>query len=133
MADDAGIDRRFLGTWRLAGVDREDVASGRKLDQDITQSGYISYTPDRRMMVIIARHADGKPDEYTCYAARWSVEGEVVYHDIDMALRAPWKGTRQIRGFRFEGNRLILSPPESPDFLHGTVTRRSLTWEKVEA
>lgn len=125
------IEERFLGCWRLIGVDREEAATGRKLDTDMTQSGYVSYTPDGRMIVIIARHKPGTEDQITSYAARWHVDGDHVVHDIDIAVRAPWTGTKQLRAFRFEDNRLILSPPESEDFLHGTVTRRSLTWEKI--
>ncbi len=125
------IEQKFLGTWRLVGVDREEVATGRKLDQDVKQTGYISYTPDGRMMVIISHLAPGKPEEITCYSARWRVEGDHVVHDVDIAARAPWVGTKQIRGFRFEGDRLTLSPPVSADFVHGSVTRRSLEWEKV--
>jgi hypothetical protein len=127
------LDPRFLGTWRLVGVDREEVATGKKLDEDLKQTGYISYTPDGRMMVIISHvHPDGKED-ITCYSAQWHVEGDHVVHDVDIAARAPWKGTKQLRGFRFEGDRLTLSPPVSPDFVHGSVTRRSLTWRKVAA
>lgn len=132
MADDSNsIDSRFLGCWRLAGVERENAATGEKLDVGMRQSGYISYTPDGRMMVIIARHRTDGGDDITCYAARWRVEGETVIHEIDIAARAPWNGTQQVRGYRFDDNRLTLSPPVSKDFIHGTVTRRSLTWEKV--
>ncbi len=124
-------DSRFLGCWKLVGVDREDIATGRKLDVDTRQTGYISYTSDGRMLVVIARHLDGKDDEVTAYAARWHVEGDSVIHDVDYAVRAPWTGTRQVRGYRFHGNRLTLSPPVSEDYIHGSVTRRSLEWEKV--
>ena len=131
MAATVKHDPRFLGTWRLAGVDREEVATGKKLDQELKQSGYISYTPDGRMMVIISHvHPDGKED-MTCYSGAWHVEGDTVVHDVDLAMRAPWKGTRQLRGFRFHGDRLTLSPPVSPDFVHGSVTRRSLEWQKM--
>ena len=134
MTDAAdSIEQKFLGTWRLVGVQREEVATGRKLDQDVKQTGYIAYTPDQRMMVIISHVAPGKPEEITCYSARWHVQGEHVIHDVDIAARAPWKGTRQIRGFHFHGDRLTLSPPVSADFVHGSVTRRSLEWEKVQA
>lgn len=131
--DTAAIANKFLGTWRLVGVDREEVASGRKLDQDVKQTGYISYTPDGRMMVIISHLAPGKPEEITCYSAQWHIEGDHVIHDVDIAARAPWVGTKQVRGYHFHGNRLTLSPPVSADFVHGTVTRRSLEWEKVGA
>ncbi len=131
FAPTASHDPRFFGAWRLVGVSREDVATGKKLDEDVTQTGYISYTRDGRVMVIISREAPGKPAEVTCYAAAWHVEGEHVIHDVDIAARAAWKGTRQLRGFRFHGDRLTLSPPVSPDYVHGSVTRRSLEWQKV--
>ena len=134
MSEDiAAIERKFLGAWRLVGVDRDEVATGKKLDPDVKQTGYISYTPDKRMMVIISHVAPGKPEEITCYCAQWRVEGEHVVHDVDIAARAPWVGTQQVRGYDFHGNRLTLSPPVSADFTHGTVTRRSLEWEKVGA
>ncbi len=125
------VDQRFLGSWRLVGVNREEVATGKKLDTDAQQSGYISYTSDGRMMVIIARKSPGKEDEVTCYAAKWHLEGDNVIHDVEIAGRAPWAGTRQVRGYHFEGNKLTLSPPVSEDYIHGSVTRRSLEWEKV--
>lgn len=129
--ENEGADSRFLGSWRLAAVDREDVATGQKLDTDLKQSGYIAYTPDGRMMVIISRSVEGQPEQITCYAAQWHVDGNKVIHEVDIAARAPWAGTRQVRNFHFHGNRLTLSPPVSEDFIHKTVTRRSLTWEKV--
>ena len=128
---DQTIEQKFLGCWRLVGVEREDAASGTKLDVGTNQSGYISYTPDGRMMVIIARHNPDGDDHITGYAAKWHVEGETVIHDVEIATRLPWAGTKQLRGFRFHGNRLTLSPPVSEDFIHRTVTRRSLEWEKV--
>ena len=132
MVDATGpVEQKFLGTWRLVGVDREEAATGKKLDVDTQQSGFISYTPDGRMMVIIARHIDGQEDEVTCYAARWHVEGDSVVHDVELAGRAPWKGTRQVRGFQFNADRLTLSPPVSEDYIHGSVTRRSLEWQKI--
>ncbi len=127
----SAADARFLGSWKLVGVNREEVATGRKLDTDLQQTGYISYTPDGRMMVMIARHFPDKDDEITAYAGNWRVDGDSVIHDVEMAVRAPWKGTRQVRGYRFEGNRLTLSPPVSEDYIHGSVTRRSLEWEKL--
>lgn len=131
MAAENSIESKFLGSWRLVGVDREDIATGKKLDMDKQQTGYIAYTPDGRMMVIISRSQPDGEDHVTCYAAQWHVEGDHVIHDVEIAARAPWAGTRQVRGFRFHGNRLTLSPPVSEDYIHGTVTRRSLEWERV--
>jgi hypothetical protein len=132
MAEDKDVRARLMGTWKLVGVEREMAQSGEKLDQGVEQTGFICYTDEPRMMVIIRRSEPGKPgQEITAYAGPWTIEGDALIHHVEMATREPWIGTRQVRHFRIEGNRLILTPPESPDYTHGAVTRRSLTWEKL--
>jgi hypothetical protein len=132
MGRDEDIKSKFLGTWRLVGVDREVADSGEKLDQGVIQTGFICYTNEPRMMVIIRRAIPGQPgQEITSYAGPWRIEGDAVIHSVEMATREPWVGTEQVRGFSFEGNRLTLSPPVSPDYVHGSVTRRHLVWEKL--
>jgi hypothetical protein len=127
-----GLDARFIGTWSLMGVDREEASSGKKLDVGVTSTGYISYQPDGRMSVVISRVEPGAATPaITCYAAKWTLDGDKVYHDIDIAARHEWNGTRQIRHFTFEGDTLTLRPPVSEDYVHGTVTRRALKWKKV--
>ena len=64
-------------------------------------------------------------------AIRELIAREPIESQAEIAARAPWKGTKQVRGFRFHDDKLTLSPPVSPDFVHGSVTRRSLTWRKV--
>ena len=64
--------------------------TGKKLDEDLKQTGYIAYTPDGKMLVIISHvHPDGKED-ITCYTGDWNVVGEEVIHDVEIAARAPW-------------------------------------------
>ena len=130
MADPTDVRARFAGTWKLVGVDRELAQSGEKLDTGAIQTGFICYTEEPRMMVIIRRAEAGRV-EFISYAGPWSIEGDAVIHHVEIASREAWAGTRQIRHFAFEQNRLILTPPVSPDYTHGAVTRRSLTWERL--
>ena len=127
----SGDPSPFYGMWRLVGVDRQRVGSGEVLDHGVEQNGYICYGDGSRVMVVINRIAPGQPVSVIAYAGTWVVEGNTVFHDVEISTREAWTGTRQIRNFRFEGNRLILSPPESLDLNHNDVTRRSLTWEKI--
>ncbi len=132
MGQGEDIGSKFLGTWKLVGVDREVADSGQKLDQGVVQTGFICYTSEPRMMVIIRRSTPGKPgQEITSYAGPWRIEGDAVIHSVEMATREPWVGTEQVRGFTFEGDRLTLSPPVSADYTHGSVTRRHLVWQKL--
>lgn len=132
MARDSLDRARFYGTWRLVGVDRRDPASGEQLGRGVRQSGYICYTDEGRVMVLISRQDPDKDQPvFTSYAASWEIEGDAVIHTVDMATRAPWVGTRQVRHFTFEDDRLILAPPVSHDFNHDVTTQRTLTWEKL--
>ncbi len=127
----SGLDARFLGTWRLVSVDRAVEATGEALDVGVKSDGYISYQPDGHMSVVISRDEPGKPLGITCYAAKWSLDGDKVYHDIDIAQRPQWAGTRQVRHFTFHGDMLTLRPPVSMDVAHNVVTNRALHWRKV--
>jgi hypothetical protein len=132
MAQEGSLHSRFYGTWKLVGVDRTDPESGEKLGLSAVQTGYICYTDERRVMVLISRQEpNGEPAEFTSYAGTWEIESDAVVHSVEMATRKPWVGTRQVRHFVFEGNRLILTPPTSLDFNHNKITQRSLSWEKL--
>lgn len=130
MAATGDLRSRFLGTWKLVGVDREVADSGDKLDVGAVQTGFICYTDEPRVMVMIRRVEAGGQDIIS-YTGRWSIEGDAVIHHVEMSSREAWIDTEQLRHFAFEGNRLVLTPPVSPDYTHGMVTRRSLTWEKL--
>ena len=129
MSED--LRAKFLGTWKLIGVEREVASSGQKLDENVTQTGFICYTNEPRMMVIIRRMEPGKPQQITSYAGPWTIEDDAVIHHVEMATRETWVNVPQVRHFKFEGDKLILTPPVSEDYTHGAVTRRSLTWQKL--
>ena len=43
-----------------------------------------------------------------------------------------WTGTKQVRIATFDGNRVSLSTPVSPDPVDGKMSVRSLIWEKLK-
>jgi hypothetical protein len=55
----------------------------------------------------------------------------VITHHIDVSWNESWTGTEQKRIARFEGNRVFLSTPPSLDPITGTMTVRTMTWEKL--
>jgi Lipocalin-like domain len=123
--------RKFYGTWRLAAVTRENPATGEKLDLDVAYDGYIAYTPDRRVTVIITRKPPNGERHITCYGARWTLDGDNVVHHVDIGTREGRSGTQQVRRFSFEGDRLTLTPPLSSDYAYDFPTQRSLIWRRV--
>jgi hypothetical protein len=107
--------------------------------------GYISYGADGRMMVVQVRSDRLKPAgdvasaaeaealfrSMLSYAGTYTISGDEVTHHIDIAWNESWTGTRQVRKFRFEGDRLHLTLPASPNPFDGRMGTRRIVWEKV--
>lgn len=138
--------QRLLGTWKLVAAVREDIRSGAKTDLlGPNPIGYINYAPDGRMMVLNVgggRHrpagANATPAEaealfrsMTSYAGTYTIDGNEITHHVDVSWNESWTGTHQKRFARFEGGRVHLSTPPSPDPLTGMMSVRTMTWEKV--
>jgi lipocalin-like protein len=137
---------RLLGTWKLLSAVREDVSSGVRSDLlGANPIGYINYAPHGRMMVINVGGERPKPAtgsatsaeaealfrSMTSYAGTYTIDGSEITHHVDVSWNESWTGTRQKRFARFEGNRVYLSSPPSPDPVTGRMSVRTMTWEKV--
>jgi len=146
-ADDAMRDR-LLGTWRLVSAVREEVPSGARTDlMGPDPQGYITYSPDGRMLVLIVAAdrprptgAVASPEEaarlfrgMVGYGGTFRVEGDRVHHDVDISWNEAWTGTDQVRRFRLDGDRLILENGPNPDPVDGKVSVRTMTWERLRA
>lgn len=139
---------KLLGTWKLVSVIREEVPSGARIDlMGPDPVGYITYSPDGRMVVLIMRSQRPKPAgdrpsaaeaeqlfrSMVSYAGTYRITGpSQITHDVDISWNQSWTGTRQVRNFKFEGDRVTLSTEVSPDPMDGKVSVRSLIWEKVK-
>ncbi len=140
------IHERLIGTWKLLSAVREEIPSGRKSDLlGPGPAGFITYGPDGRMMVVnvggnrrkpaggIATPAEAEAlfRSLTSYAGRYTIDGNVITHHVEVSWNEAWTGTEQKRIARFEGNRAYLSTPPSADPITGTMSVRTMTWEKV--
>jgi len=138
---------RLIGTWKLVSAEREDIPSGRKVDQlGPNPVGYINYAPDGRMMAIIARSDRAKPARprptpeeaealvrsVVSYAGTYTIDGNEVTHHVDISWNESWTGTEQTRLFELDGERLRLSTRPSPDPLDGKMSVRRMVWKKVK-
>lgn len=135
----------LLGTWKLVAAVREEIPSGAKTDLfGANPQGVLNYSPEGRMIALIA-HGDRKapngkatPAEAQAlygsmlsYAGAYTVEGDVVTHHVDISWNESFTGSKQERHFKLDGNRLILSTPQSADPIEGKLSVRRMTWEKV--
>jgi hypothetical protein len=145
MSDDH-TRQHLLGTWKLISAVREDIPSGAKVELlGPHPVGFINYAPDGRMMVINVSNDRHKPvgttataqeaetlfRTMTSYGGTYTIDGNEITHHVDISWNETWTGTAQKRLARFEGNRVYLSTPPSPDPLTGTMSVRTMTWEKL--
>ena len=65
------------------------------------------------------------------YCGRYEIDvkRQWIVHVPEVATEPGYMGSRQIRPYRFEGGRLILSDVEKND---PSVTRWTIVWEKVQ-
>src|SRR5499427_7507533 len=107
--------------------------------------GYINYGADGRMLVLTVASGRRKPAgpkatsaevealfrSMTSYGGTYSIDGNEITHHVDVFWNQSWTGTDQKRVARFEGNRVYLSTPPSLDPITGTMSVRTMTWEKL--
>jgi hypothetical protein len=107
--------------------------------------GYINYSPDGRMMVLVLKSDRLSPaalvptneekialyDTMFAYAGTYIADEEKVVHSIDMSWNQQWTGTQQVRRVRLDGDRLtyITEPARNP--LDGRECVHTVIFEKV--
>ena len=142
----ATMKDRLLGTWTLVSAEREEIPSGAKRAYlGDNPSGFLHYLDDGRMMAIITRggrqapagkvanaaEAEALVRSLVAYGGTYECEGDKVIHHCDISWNQSFTGTDQVRTVTFEGDRLILSPPPSPDPTDGAMSIRRLTWKRL--
>jgi hypothetical protein len=146
QANDKTLRARLIGTWTLVAAEREEIPSGTKTAQlGESPAGFLHYMPDGRMLALITRAGRKKPAGSVANAAEAEAlirsmisyggtyqcrDGEVIHH-CDISWNESFTGTVQTRSVTFDGERMILSPPPSPDPFDGKTSVRRLIWQKV--
>lgn len=135
-----------VGTWKLvsfSGVAANGEAKHLMGDKPI---GFLTYTTDGRMSVIITaenRKLLSVPDRIAApiaeraeafstliaYAGRYSMNGERITHRVEASAMPNQVGTDQVRTAKLEGERLILRTP--PIVQGGVEIRSELIWERL--
>jgi hypothetical protein len=150
MADEdpgfAGKRRALLGTWTMLSWTREETATGRRSDAfGPSPRGFITYTDDGRVMVLVIKRDRPRPaalpptdaekralfDSMFAYSGTFEVQDDRVIHVIDASWNEAWTGTRQIRFLELNGNRLTYRSPPAPDPMDGAECVYRVEFEKV--
>jgi hypothetical protein len=91
------------------------------------------FSAEGRIMVSVS---DGRPElppgttrEYGGYCGNYTFDGTTLTTHVDASPNPAYVGTKQVRGVRFEGDRMVLRPP--PREIDGVTQHRELTWERI--
>ncbi|HTR85715.1 MAG TPA: lipocalin-like domain-containing protein [Reyranella sp.] len=130
----ASAARNVVGVWRLVGGRMTDPA-GKSVGVPYGPRGMgiVSLTSDGRMMAVLvdgrAKLADGAKREYSSYCGNYTFDGGTLVTTVDAASDPGRMGSQQVRKVRFEGDRMVLVPPEIE--MNGAKIHRELTWERM--
>ena len=141
-------DGPLLGTWKLRSFTQEDAATGEKFSSlGPRPGGYLSSSPDGRMMVILVgdnriapkdvvptdREMIGFYKSMLAYAGTYAIDGNRVVHHIDASWNQTWTGTQQIRFFKLDGGTLTLTSASGRRGFDGRIGASTVVWERVES
>jgi len=138
---------QLYGTWRLLSYTRTVVGTGESVDIfGKAPHGFLTYGGDGRMSAIIVGENRPKPSDLAkltdqeraelfktviAYAGTFKVDGSRVTHNVNISWNENWTGTVQVRNFRLEGRRLIISTDQQIG-VDGRQVTSVLTWEKAQ-
>jgi hypothetical protein len=143
-----GRNDSIIGTWKLVSAMvatlSNESRTGKLLGDN--PSGFLTYTGDGRMTAIlvsggrqplsvadpVTAPAAERAEAFTtfaAYAGRFTFDGDIVTHHIEVSLFQNRAGTEQIRFVRLQGNRLTLKTP--PISVNGEQQVWELGWERL--
>jgi Lipocalin-like domain len=140
----------LVGTYKLVASTRRDLDTGEVSDTYGKQpSGYINYTSDGRMLVLIVSDQSDRPAPsigaaltdrqatnlfrtMTAYGGAYEFDGHTVKHHIDISWNQAWTGTTQVRDVQKDGDRLIYTTRPAPSPFDGKMSVVTLIWQKVD-
>jgi len=107
----------ILGVWRLVSFEREYQATGAREDtRGKNPTGYIIFTPEGRMAVVITNEGRKAPNtdqdraglfnSLVAYTGRYRVDGDKWITTVDVSANPALVGTEQTRTFQVTGDRL---------------------------
>ena len=135
----------LLGTWKMRAWTFEDLVSEEQRDAlGPHPCGYITYTPDGRVMVLVVARERARPanlvptneekialyDTMFAYAGKFDFDGTKVVHHIDVSWNEAWRGSSQIRFCELHDDVLtyVSAPARNPmtgrDCVHTVVFER---------
>ena len=141
FADDRA---KLLGIWQIVSYEWENQATDIRLPvMGKNPTGYMIFTPEGRMMVIIMAEGRKAPstdqdrvalfNSMFAYTGMYRLEGDKYITKLDVAWHPARVGTELVRFFRFDGDRLQLISDWMPGTSAAGAMGRVITnWERAK-
>jgi hypothetical protein len=127
--------RSIVGTWNLVDSSARDE-HGNPVPRPYGPlgMGMVTFSANGRMMAVLcdgrASLDEGTTREYASYCGNYTFDGQTLTTHVDASgLVRIAVGRDQVRGVRFEGERMILTPPPLP--VKDKQVYRELHWERI--
>lgn len=136
---------RMLGVWKLETFDLEfQDSEEHHTPFGANPNGYLIFTPEGRMMALFTAEGRAAPRTDTeraealksmyAYSGTYYFEDDRWVTKVDTAWNEAWTGTEQVRYFRFEGEKLIVTSAWAPSLqFEGRTVRGIVSLVKVKA
>jgi hypothetical protein len=139
-------EEELFGTYSLVSTAFRLLDTGQ-VETIPNEKGFITYTKEGRMLVVIVRGQRPKPESMakmtdqqradlfrsvTAYSGTYKFDGKTVEHNVDISWNELWTGTKQVRHVRKEGDRIILTTVPAPRPADGKMSETTLIWEKLK-
>lgn len=139
---------KLVGTWKLVSASSStETGVTNKSVYGPNPTGLLTFTPDGRMMTVIAM-GERKPlsvadrvtapigeraeafSTFIAYAGRYSLAGDKETLHIDVSSLQNWVGTDQTRFVSLQGDQLTVRTPPMPR--GGVLQTFELVWERLK-
>ena len=134
---------KIVGTWKLLSYEVEVQATGQKGPvMGDKPTGYAAFLPEGRVFFMITGEArkPAKTDQeraellgtLVAYSGTYSLDGDMWTTTVEVAWNPEWVGTKQVRPFKVDGDRLVVTTPwrVMPNWADKGVTRSIVTFER---
>ena len=134
---------KVTGLWKLVSYEVEVQATGQKGPvMGERPTGYATFSPEGRVFFLLTGEArkPAKTDQeraellstLVAYTGTYTVEGDQWTTNVEVAWNPEWVGTKQVRNFKIDGDRLVVLTPwrVMPNWADKGMTRSIVTFER---
>jgi len=132
----------LVGTWKFISYLRTDAQGQNVNVMGEHPEGYLIYTPEGRMMVIVVAENRKPPqtDEdrielhkfMVAYSGRYTVDGGKVTHHVDVSWNQAWTGTSLVRSFKRMDDKLVITTDPTKYGTDDVTQVSTLTLQRVK-